>query len=819
LLKADIMTPKIRRSEAPRYSLKNTMQLSLATIKRASEEMKNIQEALLYLTVRRPLLIVVAITLIVCGVGYGASKLTFKSDYRVFFGSENPQLTAFENMQKKFTKNDGVAFIVAPREGVVFEKTVLAAIHALSTEAWQIPYTSRVDSITNYQHTTAVGDDLVVQDLVLEPELLAGLDLKKLKNIALSEPALIKKIISEDASVTVVNVTVQLPGIDSVTELPRVVDKVREIQALISKAYPELDIQLSGMIMLNVAFTESALNDNATLVPLMFIVIALVMVLLLKTISGSIATMIVVTFSIVSAMGIAGWMGFFLTSPSASAPTIIITLAVADCIHILTTFLYEIRQGVEKRQAIVESLRVNFQPVLLTSVTTAIGFLSMNFSDSPPFHDLGNIVAMGVMLAFIFSVTLFPALLCVLPIKVTPTAQCQGDLMATFANFVIAKKKILFPASIALVIGLSVFVPQNTLNDNFIKYFDKSVPFRQATDFMEARVSGLMTQAIQVDSNTSGGINEPEYLSVLDDFNGWMQQQPETENISILSDIIKRLNKNMHADDPAYYTLPDQRALAAQYLLLYELSLPYGLDLNNQIDIDNAASRIVVTTKNLNSTQNIELENRIAQWFNERAPTYTVTITSPNLMFAHIGQRNIVSMLLGTTIALILISLLLGIALRSVKFGLISLIPNLIPAAMGFGLWYFIDGQIGLALSVVTGMTLGIVVDDTVHFLSKYLRARRLKNKSTEEAVRYAFASVGRALWVTTLVLIAGFMVLAQSSFKLNADMGLLTAMTIGIALIVDFLFLPPLLMLVDTTQKPTVNQRKSASEVSVNKI
>ena len=781
--------------------------------------MKNIQEALFHLTIRRPFLVIISIILIVCVAAYGASKLTFKSDYRVFFGSENPQLTAFENMQKTFTKNDGIAFIVSPKDGVVFKENVLTAIHALSTESWQIPYTSRVDSITNYQHTTAVGDDLIVKDLVLEPELLPDLDLKKIKNIALSEPVLLKKLISEDASVTVVNVTVQLPGLDSVTELPEVVDKVREIQTKISSAYPELEIQLSGMIMMNASFTESALNDNATLVPLMFIVIALVMVLLLKTISGSIATMIIVIFSIVSAMGIAGWIGFFLTSPSASAPTIIITLAVADCIHILTTFLYEMRHGAEKKPAIIESLRVNFQPVLLTSVTTAIGFLSMNFSDSPPFRDLGNIVAMGVMLAFLFSVTLFPALLCVLPIKVTPEAQRKGDLMATLADFVIAKKKILFPASIAVIIGLSIFVPKNVLNDNFIKYFDESVPFRQATDFMEERLSGLMTQAIQVDSNASGGINDPEYLAVLEDFNAWMRQQPETENISILSDVIKRLNKNMHADDPAYYALPGQRALAAQYLLLYELSLPYGLDLNNQIDVDKAASRIMVTTKNLNSTQNIELENRIAQWFNERAPNYTITIASPNLMFAHIGQRNIVSMLLGTTIALILISLLLGIALRSVKFGLISLIPNLIPAAMGFGLWFFIDGQIGLALSVVTGMTLGIVVDDTVHFLSKYLRARRLKNKSTEEAVRYAFASVGRALWVTTLVLIAGFMVLAQSSFKLNADMGLLTAITIGIALIVDFLFLPPLLMLVDKTKKIKANVLNNELNTGENKI
>ncbi|MEO0443539.1 MAG: MMPL family transporter, partial [Pseudomonadota bacterium] len=501
-------------------------------------------------------------------------------------------------------------------------------------------------------------------------------------------------------------------------------------------------------------------------------------------------------------MGLAGWMGFYLTGPSSSAPTVILTLAVADCIHILTTMLYEMRHGMEKRKAILESLRVNFQPILLTSVTTAIGFLSMNFSDSPPFNDLGNLVAIGVMLAFLFSITLFPALLSVMPIRVKSEAERKSDFMAALAEFVIAKRRILLPAFTLLIVGLAIFVPKNELNDDFVKYFDTSVPFRQATDFMQTNVSGMMTQEIEVNSKISSGINEPEFLKALGDFSDWMRQQPETDNVNILSDIVRRLNKNMHGDDPSYYRLPDNRELSAQYLLLYEMSLPYGLDLNNQIDVDKTATRVIVTTKNLTSTQNIQLEQRIQNWFAENAPQYEAKLASPNLMFAHIGQRNIQSMLLGTTIALMLISLLLGIALRSVKFGFISLIPNLVPAAMGFGIWFFIDGQVGLALSVVTGMTLGIVVDDTVHFLSKYLRARRIKNKNAEEAVRYAFSSVGHALWITTLVLIAGFMVLAQSSFKLNADMGLLTAITIAIALIIDFLFLPPLLMKIDGEKK-----------------
>jgi hypothetical protein len=264
----------------------------------------------------------------------------------------------------------------------------------------------------------------------------------------------------------------------------------------------------------------------------------------------------------------------------------------------------------------------------------------------------------------------------------------------------------------------------------------------------------------------------------------------------------------MHGDDPRWYKLPESQEMSAQYLLLYEMSLPYGLDLNNQLNVDKSSSRIVATFKNMSSNELITLEQEMIKWFANNAPQYDVDFASPSLMFAHIGQRNIISMLIGTILALILISILLGIALRSWKYGVISLLPNLAPAAIAFGLWGIISGEVGLGLSVVIGMTLGIVVDDTVHFLSKYLHAKRDKNATSKEAVHYAFDNVGRALWITTLVLVAGFTVLAQSSFKMNADMGFLTALTIFIALVVDFLFLPPLLMLLDKrTKKQPVTQ------------
>jgi hypothetical protein len=446
----------------------------------------------------------------------------------------------------------------------------------------------------------------------------------------------------------------------------------------------------------------------------------------------------------------------------------------------------------------VESIRINLQPVFLTTVTTIIGFLSMNFSDAPPFRDLGNIVATGVAAAFIFSMTFLPALMLVLPVRVKPVATQRMQLVDRFAEMVVARRSFLFWGMGIIVVSLVSFVPRNELNDEFIKYFDETVDFRTATEFTTANLTGLYTVDYSLGNGENGGINEPDFLRDVERFADWFRAQENVLHVTTLTDIMRRLNMNMHGDDPDWYRLPDERELAAQYLLLYEMSLPYGLDLNNQIDISKSATKMTVFLESLSSNDLLAMEGRAQQWLADNAPHMQSGGASPSVMFAYIGQRNIRSMLVGTSVALVLISLILIFALRSLKIGLISLIPNMAPAAMGFGLWGLLYGQVGLGLSIVAGLTLGIVVDDTVHFLSKYLRARREQGMSSEDAVRYAFNTVGVALLVTTIVLVAGFLVLAQSAFKLNSDMGLLTSITIAFALLADFLFLPPLLMKID---------------------
>ncbi len=732
-------------------------------------------------------------------MGAGAQYLTFTNDYRVFFGDENPQLVAFENIQDTYSRSDNVMLLLAPKDGQVFTRPTLEAVAWLTERAWETPFSTRVESITNHQHTSAVEDDLLVEDLTLEPGELSDEDLVRIRQIALSEPVLVNRLISPEAHVTGVNINIELPGVDPIVENPEVVTFVRELREQFRAKFPDIEVRLTGIVMMNQAFPEASQYDMSTLFPLMLLIFVIVLYFWIRGFAGTVATFIIIIFSIVGAMGMAGWLGIALTPPSFSAIMIIPTMAIADSVHVLMNYVLAMRHGESKHDAMIDSIRINMQPVFLTSVTTAIGFMSMNFSDAPPFRDLGNIVAMGVMVAFVLSVTFLPAISMILPSRQKVEDTTSSIMMRRFAEFVIAKR-----SSLLLFMGLGCvflisFVPSNELNDDFVKYFSEKIEFRRDADFASKNLSGLYLVNYSLESGEDGGVSEPAFQQKVEDFANWYREQPEVIHVNVVSDVFKRLNRSMHGDDESFYRLPEQRDLAAQYLLLYEMSLPYGLDLNNQINIDKSATRMVVMLHNMTTNTVLALEDRAQQWLRDNAPeSMWADGASPTLMFSHIGQRNIRSMLLGTTVALILISIILVFALKSFKIGLLSLIPNLIPAALAFGVWGIAVGQVGLALSVVTGMTLGIVVDDTVHFLSKYLRARREKNLNSQDAVRYAFNTVGLALLVTSIVLIAGFIVLTFSAFQLNSNMAFMTAVTIVFAIVADFLLLPPILMALD---------------------
>ncbi|WP_025579119.1 efflux RND transporter permease subunit [Vibrio parahaemolyticus] len=762
------------------------------------------------------LLVLLATIFLIIVATIGGKNLYFRGDYDIFFDGTNKQLLAFDEIQTTFAKTDNLAIVIAPEDGDIFTPQTLSLIQKITVDAWQVPYSSRVDSIANYQHTEAFDDDLLVEDLLYSEYELTPERISKVKSIALSEPVLKSALVSEKGDVTVVNITVQLPEMDKTAEVEEVVSSINAMIDRYQRAYPDVTFHKAGIIAMNHAFMTAAQDDSSTLVPTMLVVILVFLTIMLRSILSVIATLIVIIGSVMATMGISGWAGMFLSTATVNVPTLIMTLAVADCVHVIATMRQSMKNGFTKVQSIERSIALNFVPILITSVTTAIGFLMMNMSDSPVLRDFGNLSALGVMVACFLSVTFLPALLKLLPIHVKmETSQDQKHVMDRLGDFVVSQRRALLPLSVAVIVVCASLIPLNKVNDESVEYFGQRNEFRQAADFMEERISGMTNISIAIKTNESQGIAAPDFLNTIGEFSSWLRDQPETDHVATLADVYKRLNKNMHGDDEAYYSLPQERELAAQYLLLYEMSLPYGLDLNNQINVDKSSIKMVLTVANLGSVELVDLENRIYQWFTEHAPQYQVVASSPSLMFAHIGETNMASMLSTLPITLVLISALLIFALRSVRLGLISLMPNIAPAVIGFGLWALISGEINLGLSVVVTLTLGIVVDDAVHFLSKYQRARR-EGQTAEQAVRYAFHTVGRALWITTVVLVAGFSVLAMSSFRLNADMGQLSAIVIFIALVVDFLFLPTLLMLFDKKaylqESPSDNARLKAS-------
>ena len=453
---------------------------------------------------------------------------------------------------------------------------------------------------------------------------------------------------------------------------------------------------------------------------------------------------------------------------------------------------------------------MNLQPVFLSSLTTTLGFLSLNFSDSPPFRHLGTFVAFGVGAAFVLSVTFLPALLSLLPVRVRASLPRENSLIVMFGKFVIRRSRQLLWGSVLIVVVLVASISQNELNDVFLHYFDESIEFRKDSEFIVNNLTGLYAMEYSLPSHSPGGISDPAYLSDVEAFAEWYKEQPETIHVGVITDTFRRLNKSMNGDDPAYYRLPANRELAAQYLLLYEISLPYGFDLNNQIDVSKSATRMVVRTQTLSSNEVIALDQRARQWLAGHAPNISGQVSAgTTLMFANLGRRNIISMLVGTTLALIGISFILIFALRSWRLGITSMVPNLTPGALGFGIWGLTVGQVGVSLSMVTAMTLGIVVDDTVHFLSRYQRTRRELGSTSSDAVLTAFRTVGQALLTTSLVLVAGFIVVSFSNFELNSAMGKLTALVIALALIADFLLLPPLLMKFDLNGRPAFSGKR----------
>jgi uncharacterized protein len=755
------------------------------------------------LTERHTALRVVAIVLILAlPIAYGTTRLGQTADNRVFFSADNPDLKALQQLEHTFSQVNNALIAVEPKDGEVFTSETLGIIRALTDAAWRLPYASRVDSLVNFQRSYAQGDDLVVEDLVPPDLALDEAAIAQRKAAALADPLVVGRLLSPKADVAAVIVNFRLPA-DSTLAVREIAAAIRKLADDVRAGHPQVRLYLTGQVMIMATFGEATFADLQLLIPAMMGLIVLVAALMLRSLWGTVAVLAVSVLSTIFALGLAGWFRHVLNPATGAAPTIILTLAMADSIHVVAGTLSRLRQGQGRQQAVAGALRESARPIALTAITTAVGFLALNWADSPPLNQVGTIVGVGVLIAAALAVVFLPALLSTLPLRPSHRSALlahRESMYARLAGFIILHRREALIASGVITLVAAVGITRIELNDNWLKYFDERFEFRRDTDFVQARLTGVEVLEYVLPAGGEGKITDPGYLKAVDGFATWLRAQPAVRNVAAVSDIVKRINKNMHGGDEAHGVVPDSAALNAQYLLLYELSLPFGLDLTDQIDIARSATRL---TAALEERTTGELQAFVDQaavaWLSQTPPAVStagegVKPTGISMMFAHISERSIRSMLLGTAVSFIIVSGLLLVAFRSWRLGLLSLVPNLLPPIIGFGLWGFLSGQIGLAAALVTSMTFGIVVDDTTHLLSHYRDARVRLGLGAEAAIRHAFGAIGGAMTATTVILVAGFLLLGLSGFEVNRTLGLLTGLTLLCAYVADWLLMPPLL-------------------------
>ena len=767
----------------------------------------NLESSIALVMGRRWLTILLSLIVMIALAAGAMFIVNVDVDVRNHFSKQDPHIVALEQLEDTYALSDAALVTVAPRNGTVFTREALVAIEDLTERLWHTPYVTRVDSIANYSHSEGREDELIVERLIDNAGSLGDRDIQRIGKIALESEEVAGRLVSRDGQVAGLVVSVALPENRQPARV-EIVDFLNETLAAARTKHSNIDYHLTGEIVLNRAMRDAINDDMGVLAPLALVTMLLVAIVLLRSMWGTVAIVVMLVAVFLSALGFIGWAGMKLYGESGAALFVLMAVTVAHTVHIIEAMMAGLRQGMDRKQAATHSLQVNAWPVFLTSLTTAIGFLSLNFAEMPPFRVMGNMVAFGAMCAFVYSVTLLPVFLSFVPLRARPVRDGHLDFFDRLGRFVVSHRTTLLWSFGVVTVVLIAGISRIELKENWLELLDESYEFRRSTDFVSEKFAGVETYEYSLNSGREGGVTDVEYLRRVEAFAQWYQAQPEVAHVFAISDIMKRLNKNLHGDKQEFYAIPDNSDLAAQYLLLYEFSLPEGRDLNNLIDVGRAATRVTVTLKSLSTNEKIALDERARAWFRDNAPGLETGATGVSVVGANSIQRNIEGMLRGTIVAMAIVSLLLLFVFRSVRLGLISLIPNFVPAAMAMGLWGYAVGAVGNAAAVVTAIAFGIIVDDTIHFMTKYVGARKL-GLLPSESVQSAFRSVGKALVTTTIVFGLGFLVFGASGMTTNQALGMLVGMTVVIALLADFLFLPPLLMALDGTRETTAQIRE----------
>lgn len=747
--------------------------------------------------------VVLAVLAIVVLIAAGVLRLHFITDYRAYFDPRNPGYQQLAGLEERFGPSDDILLAYAPAAGDATTPQAILQVAALADGLREMPFAGRVNSVADLPIAIETGDGNLVTTLrVLATDSDKGVPDPVLWRAAVDEVAKLTtgSILAADRSMAAAHVVIDTPVPATYADSRRVNEYVLALQSRIETEAPG-QVLLAGVLPYYHSILELAMRDIALLIPACLLVAVIILRSLLASWRATLACGIPVIASVLTATGAHGWIGYPVTVATLVVPIMVMVISLAFMVHLADTYLDLRPEQPDSASAALLSLRANLLPLSLTTGTTLLGFFTLNVSVSPPYRHMGNSMLVGITAAAVYAVLLMPALLCWLdpPYGRDKSPLRRGlDWLSEVITVPIRSSAVLAGGGL-LIIGLLACIPLNHIDDNISQWFDKSSRLRQENIIVDGRLTGMQQLYYELPAGDAGSVRDPAYLSQVDRFAGWMRQQPNVAAVRALPDLIRTLARNFGVEDLDDQGLPRDPATVEQLLFTYELSAQPGDHGAGLLDAERSGSLVHVSLRNQPGDQFQAFDARAQDWLARELPDIKVAPgNSAVMMFSKMAHENIAPMIMGTLGVLALTSLVVMVGLRSLRLGLICLIPCLLPIGLAFGVWGLLSGHIGIALSVVSTAALGIIVDDTVHVIARYHAARRQHGMNVHDACEYTVRHVGGAITTTTLVLSAGVGLLGFSSVQPTHEMGIWMAITFIFAWLCVLVLLPQLLTRLD---------------------
>ena len=731
----------------------------------------------------------------------GVGGIAFSPDMEQFFPEDYPISENHAHIEDTFYSSDSVIIAIGVDEGTVFNPRILNLIEEITDKAWSTPHSIRVDSLSNFSFVRAEVDDLIVEPFIEESLEWDQKKINERSTLIEKEEQAYGTILSKDKKTTFINISIDAPREDVEKEYAESMEHIFAFMDPLKKEYPEADMRYAGIVYIEYLSPLIVKAEMPILIPTLLFVILLSLFILLRNVVAVISSLVVIVFSVITSVGILGHFNSTVSQPFLMVPLLVATLAVADCVHLFNVY-FQSKLEKNAKDSIIKSLRLNLEPLLLTSLTTSIGFLCLNLAPIPALRVVANGIVIGVVAAFVFSIFFLAPLMSFFNVKASSQIENQTKLSKRVGQFSLKnRKKIIWLVPLFSIFFMS-FIPLNETKDNPMEFYsDRFTSVTEDTKWLAKRLGGTFLVTYEYVSEDL--ISDPEYLRQLDDLTSWLEKQDEVLSVNSLSKIIKNLNRTLNGDDQSWYVIPEDSELIAQYLFFYEMSLPFGLDLASSINQERTSTKITVSLKEIDSKAFIKFYDKVENYAN-------LSIVSGNLSEGG-GTRSVMSfmgmilaeqLLYALIIGFVVITLTIALFYRSLSTGLITAIPNVLPIGVAFGIWGIFSSNVSMLVSLGIGCTLGIVVDFSVHFLSKYLHARRDLGLTAEESILYAFETVGFPLTIMTVSLCLGFAVLLLASFMPLRGFAGITMVSFVAALIIDLLLFPAILIAWDGKKK-----------------